>query len=172
LHTFTGENGDGISPYAGVVVDANGVLYGTTELGGAQPCDHNGCGVVFSLTPPSAPGGTWTETILHTFTGENGDGVTPYAGVTLGPNGVLYGTTAGGGAIRNDSCGAGCGVVFELVPPSSQGGTWTEVILHNFDGSDGNEPYAGVTMGPEGTLYGTTVFGGTSNQGTVFSLVP
>ena len=124
------------------------------------------------MTPPTVNGGTWTETILHSFTGANGDGFKPYAGVTLGPGGVLYGTTAAGGSIQNQSCGAGCGIVYELVPPSSQGGIWIEIILHNFDGADGNEPYAGVTLGGDGTLYGTTWFGGASNQGTVFSLVP
>ena len=174
IYNFTGENGDGSTPYAGVVADANGVLYGTTEAGGLpnQGCNPHGfCGIVFSLTPPSVSGGTWTETILHSFTGENGDGATPYAGVILGPNGVLYGTTDAGGSIRNQSCGAGCGIVYELVPPSSQGGTWTEVVLHNFGGADGKEPFAGLVLA-NGTLYGTTSYGGTSNQGTVFSLIP
>ena len=173
IYNFTAENGDGSTPYAGVVVDANGVLYGTTEAGGLpdQNCAHGFCGIAFSLAPPSLSGVTWTETILHSFTGENGDGATPYAGVILGPDGVLYGTTAAGGSIQNQSCGAGCGIVYELVPPPSQGGTWTEVVLHNFNGADGNEPYAGLVLA-NGTLYGTTAYGGASNQGTVFSVVP
>ncbi|MGA2736080.1 MAG: choice-of-anchor tandem repeat GloVer-containing protein [Bryobacteraceae bacterium] len=164
IYNFSGENGDGSTPAAGVVVDANGVLYGTTELGGEKPCGHNGCGIVFSLTPPSAPGGTWTETILHTFTGANGDGFEPLAGVILGPNGVLYGTT--------DQGGSGYGIAYELVPPPAAGGTWTEVVLHSFDGTDGSGLYAGLAMGTDGTLYGTAGYGGASNQGTVFSLVP
>jgi len=170
LYNFTGENGDGSTPYAGVVVDANGVLYGTTEEGGNEGCTH-GCGIVFSLTPPAVSGGTWTETILHSFTGANGDGFEPYAGVILGPGGVLYGATYVGGSFQGPGCGEGCGIVYELVPPSSQGGAWTEVILHNFDGTDGSGPYSSLALA-NGTLYGTTRYGGTANQGTVFSLVP
>jgi uncharacterized repeat protein (TIGR03803 family) len=166
---FTGENGDGSTPLAGVVADANGVLYGTTEQGG-QGCVH-GCGIVFSLTPPSVAGGAWTETILHSFTGANGDGFEPYAGVILGPGGVLYGATYVGGSNQGPNCGEGCGIVYELVPPSSQGATWTEVILHTFAGTDGSGPYASLALS-NGTLYGTTRYGGASNQGTVFSLVP
>jgi uncharacterized repeat protein (TIGR03803 family) len=171
IYSFTGRNGDGISPLAGVVADANGVLYGTTEEGGIQPCGHNGCGIVFSLTPPSVAGGAWTEAILHSFGAEEGDGSEPYAGVILGPNGVLYGATYVGGSNQGATCGEGCGIVYELVPPSSQAGTWTEVILHTFDGTDGSGPYASLTLA-NGALYGTTRFGGASNQGTVFSLVP
>jgi hypothetical protein len=100
-----------------VIVGPGGVLYGTTPYGGSSTSDSTcpasycvlgGCGTVFKLTPPTAPGGTWTETILHSFSGQNGDGATPLAGLTLSAAGVLYGTTAGGGA--------GAGTVFAVKP--------------------------------------------------------
>ena len=68
-----------------------------------------GCGIVFALTPPAAPGGAWAETVLHSFTGQNGDGAVPQGNLAIGKNGVAYGTTVGGGT-------AGQGTVFELVP--------------------------------------------------------
>jgi len=85
-------------------VVTNGVLYGTTSGGGSA-----GCGTVFKLAPPTAPGGTWTETILHSFTDQNGDGATPVAALALSSTGVLYGTTSAGGT-------AGKGTVFAIVP--------------------------------------------------------
>jgi uncharacterized repeat protein (TIGR03803 family) len=101
-----------------VVVGKNGALYGTTSGAGsaaslsACPGAYDviaGCGIVFELTPPSTPGGVWTETILHSFSGQDGDGATPLAALTLSSNGVLYGTTSQGGT-------AGRGTVFSLVP--------------------------------------------------------
>jgi uncharacterized repeat protein (TIGR03803 family) len=112
IHNFAGTNADGIYPQAGLVLGKNGVLYGTaTNGGGAGGCFGGiGCGVVFQLTPPAAPGGAWTETILHAFSGENGDGAVPGPGsLSLGSDGVLYGTTTSGGT-------AGAGVVFSLAP--------------------------------------------------------
>jgi uncharacterized repeat protein (TIGR03803 family) len=101
-----------------------------------------------------------TETTLHDFGSED---VLP-ATVLLGPNGVLYGTTSGGAS--------NYGAVFELTPPASSGGSWTETILHSFTGgADGGVPN-GLTLAPDGTLYGTTLGGGTNAEGTVFALTP
>jgi uncharacterized repeat protein (TIGR03803 family) len=159
LHEFTGGS-DGAYPYGGMVPGSGGVLYGSTDGGGAS-----GDGTVFSLTPPAAPGGSWTETVLYSFTGVS-DGATPYAGVAISKGGVLYGTTYYGG--KNYY-----GVVFSLTPPASPSGSWTETVLHNFSaGSDGAHPFAGVAIGSGGVLYGTTEGGGTSNLGTVFKLRP
>ena len=160
LHGFEAWIGDGATPIAGVVIGAGGVLYGTTSAG---PYDH-GSGTVFSLTPPTVPGAPMAETILHVFAQSGGDGTSPNA-LVRGPNGVLYGTTQSGGA-------SNYGTVFELAPPASPGGSWTETILYSFtDGADGLEP-DGLTIGPDGTLYGTTEIGGTGARGTVFALTP
>jgi len=116
IYNFTGADGDGALPVAGVVVGKNGAIYGTTSSAGsatpACPASYYvvaGCGIVFELTPPSSPGGAWTETVLHAFTGENGEGAIPLAGLALSSSGVLYGTTSAGGA-------AGRGTVFAIEP--------------------------------------------------------
>jgi uncharacterized repeat protein (TIGR03803 family) len=158
LYAFNPQIGDGYYPEAGVVLAPTGVLYGTTGHGVGSP------GTVFSLTPPTVPGAPMTETILHAFTGS--DGAVPESSLVLGSNGVLYGTTQFQGP-------ADCGTVFELAPPASPGGSWTETILHSFtDGADGGFPN-GIALGSDGTLYGTTRYGGTLyDVGTVFSLTP
>jgi len=164
LHIFTGAT-DGASPYAGLVVDADGNLYGTTSAGGnLNYCNGLGCGTVFRLSPTS--GGGWKETVLHAFTGGR-DGGDPYAGVTFDAEGNLYGTTLKGGAAGE--CGElGCGVVFRL---ESSGNDWKETVLHIFGGSDGAYPYAGLTFGADGSLYGAASEGG-EEVGTVFRLTP
>jgi hypothetical protein len=142
---------------------------------------ENNCGTVFQLTPPTAPGGTWAESILYSFTGSNGDGVAPVAGVVVGKSGALYGTTQWGGNATSDSACpasyfvvAGCGIIFELKPPSAPGGTWTETVLHSFSGQngDGATPVAALALSSTGVLYGTTSAGGTAGKGTIFAVVP
>jgi hypothetical protein len=119
LYSFTGQNGDGAYPFGPVVLGKNGVLYGTTEFGGSFGCYSfygvSGCGTVFQLTPPATPGGAWTETVLHQFTGQNGDGALPEAPLALGSNGQLYGTTLYGGAGGNGGL-TGNGAVFVVKP--------------------------------------------------------
>ena len=159
LYAFEAQTGDGKYPVAGVVIGPNGVLYGTTYNGGGAGCS---CGTVFSLIPPGVPGRPMTETILHSFTGP--DGTNPSSSLVLGSNGVLYGTTEGGGA-------SGDGIVFELSPPASPGGSWSETILHTFAGTDAAKPN-GLALGADGTLYGTAESGGAFNHGTVFSVTP
>jgi uncharacterized repeat protein (TIGR03803 family) len=96
-------------------MDQNGVLYGTTQAGGTaagSPCEFYGIfggGTVFSLTPPTTPGGNWTEAILHAFTGLNGEGSYPLTGLTLNSSGALFGTTSAGGT-------AGKGTIFAIEP--------------------------------------------------------
>jgi hypothetical protein len=169
LYSFNGNGGgDGTNPQAGVAIGAGGVLYGTTYSGGTGSACSGGCGTVYSLAPPSSPGGAWTETILHSFAGGS-DGATPTAAVVVGSAGVLFSTTYGGGS-------SDAGTVFALSPPATPGGTWTETILYNFTGgSDGGNPEGGVIIGAGGVLYGTTYAGGTGlacsgGCGTVFSL--
>jgi uncharacterized repeat protein (TIGR03803 family) len=160
LHIFTFT--DGWQPFAGMIFDAAGNLYGTTAGGGATVTEacHDSCGVVFKLAPN--PDGTWTESVLHSFTGTDGD--LPDAGLIFDAAGNLYGTTFEGGADRS-------GVVFKLAP--NPDGTWTESVLYSFTGGvDGGYPAAGLTLDPAGNLYGTTFEGGADRSGVVFKLAP
>jgi uncharacterized repeat protein (TIGR03803 family) len=172
LHAF--HNKDGVSPAARLIFDTAGNLYGTTQQGGAY-----NSGVVFKLAPD--PNGRWTETVLHSFNGK--DGNLPYSAVIFDSLGNLYGTTAGGlyGAVShgNWNCSGGaCGNVFKLAPGAD--GKWTETVLHSFNGKDGVEPAASVVFDKAGNLYGTTVFGGDLNLtecggygcGTIFKVAP
>jgi hypothetical protein len=186
IHTFTGPPSDGGGSEAALAEGPDGVLYGTTYYGGSgTPCDFSpylsgsGCGTVFQLTPPTAPGGAWTESVIYNFTGLNGDGGYPSSSVVVGKNGVLYGTTQyGGGSTSASPCSSagvsGCGTAFQLTPPSAPGGAWTETILHSFTGQDGDgsTPLAGLALSSTGVLYGTTSAGGTAGNGTVFAIVP
>jgi uncharacterized repeat protein (TIGR03803 family) len=168
LYNFNGGSNDGSAPIGGVVADQAGNLYGTTGTGGSYTdCSPFGqtCGVVFELAPN---GGTWTESVLYTFTG-GADGGEPLAGLAIDSQGNLYGTTAIGGSFGN-------GTVFML---SFASGTWTESVLYSFrGGSDGSYPQAAVTL-HNGSIYGTTYAGGgnyclgaPSGCGTIFQLQP
>ncbi|HLY15840.1 MAG TPA: choice-of-anchor tandem repeat GloVer-containing protein [Bryobacteraceae bacterium] len=196
LYSFAGGT-DGGSPYAGVIRDSVGNLYGTTYQGGTA-----GWGVVFKVDT------TGHETVLHSFAGA--DGAYPYAGVIRDSAGNLYGTTYNGGT-------AGYGVVYKLDPAgqetvlysfrgashgsnpmsgvirdaagnlygtASSGGTFygygvvymlntrnQETVLYYFQGgADGSTPYAGVVRDSAGNLYGTTFLGGAAGGGVVYQL--
>jgi uncharacterized repeat protein (TIGR03803 family) len=175
IHNFTDPT-DGAFPSAGVVFDAHGNLYGTTEFGAGSGCGGSGCGVVFELNPSST--GTWAYAVLYRFAG-NGDGGLPQASLTPGAAGDLYGTTQEGGTGLGCS-GLGCGVAFRLRPPHGPGGAWTETVLHTFHGGrDGYVPWGQPAFGKGGRLYGTTQFGGIPTCeidnfgcGTVFEIIP
>ncbi len=158
LLDFTGTKG--ATPEGTLLIDSNGVLYGTAWEGGS-----NGGGLVFTLTPPAAGKTKWTETVLHTF-GGSGDGAMPYGGLTADADGNLYGTTSAGGS-------AGLGVVFKLTKPAA-GRDWKEKVLHDFaGGSDGGTPFLGsLAIDAKGALYGTTQTGGSGGNGVVFRLMP
>jgi uncharacterized repeat protein (TIGR03803 family) len=158
LHRFLKQ--EGTSPRAAVIFDGKGSLYGTLANDGAF-----GAGGVFRLRPPATKGGAWTEKTLYTFTG-GADGLGPLCRLILF-RGSLYGTTVKGGA-------SGLGTVFQLTPPASHHGAWTETVLHSFTcGGDGCYPWAGLIMDQKGAFYGTTQYGGLpSNGGTVFQLKP
>lgn len=165
LYSFTGA--DGCNPYAGLVLDGKGNLYGTTYTGGVGPC-INGCGLVFELSP--AENGTWSESTLHAFT--NKDGANPYAALVIDPDGGLYGTTVNGGNGPCEPTGVGCGTVFRLAPPSKPGGTWTQ-MAYSFQGHNGVGPRGSILLDKaQNTLYGTTSGGGTYGYGTVFQIAP
>jgi uncharacterized repeat protein (TIGR03803 family) len=169
LYSFCAQSGcaDGKRPYAGVILDQKGNLYGTTVEGGASSsCNGYGCGVVFKLTPQGK------ETVLYTFCSDHNctDGAGPYAGLVFDQKGNLYGTTAGGGAHG--------GTVFKLTPKGK------ETVLHSFcaqiNCSDGAFPNAGLVFDQKGDLYGTTTNGGSGKGcpyndggcGVVFMLAP
>lgn len=175
LHTFQ-DVPDGAAPAAPMTPGPDGALYGTTIGGGLVgppepeampsffPCHHSGCGTVFRLTPPVVPceprDCSWSEAIIHRFTGE-ADGSWPNydAPLLFDQQGNLYGTTQYGGS-DTGTCrqNEGCGVVFEL-SPSPVG--WSEKVLHAFTaGTDGAWPGAGVVFDKSGNLYGTTTWTG------------
>ena len=126
---------------------------------------------MFSLTPPAAPGDSWTAATLFDFPAI-ADGVNP-DGLAMGGGGMLYGSTALGGDTTDANCNpSGCGVAFALTPPASPGGVWTETVLHTFTSNpDGAFPNP-LIVGPGGVLYGSTYSGGTFGYGTLFSLTP
>ena len=169
IHTFF--NSDGANPRAGLILDASGALYGTTVNGGLT-----GMGTVFQLKPPAATGEEWTVTVLYNFTGADGDGANPQSSLALDGNGRLYGPTpfGGSGACTNPNAPSGCGTLFELTPPATPGGTWSEMVLHSFTGQngDGANPQSGLVFDRNGRLYGTTSKGGKAGKGTVFTLTP
>src|SRR5271166_3400869 len=182
IHTFTGLGEDGANPYAGLVMDRGGNLYGVTEYGGTGPCSTQytrGCGTVFKMKP-SASG--WTYEPLYSFAGaSNNDGAYPYlGGLTIGPDGSLYGTTVEGGLDESCDGNAGCGTVFNLRPGPTRPATaltpWTEKVLYRFQQApDGNVPDGLLAFDAAGNICGTTVYGGTNNYyywGTVFELTP
>lgn len=167
LYSFKGQNGDGQAPIT-FISDGAGNFYGITAVGGSLPC---WCGTVFKVDSSG------NETVLHSFTGQNGDGNISGAGwgpgwpgtnLVLDSAGNLYGETYGGGGSPN--CTVGCGTVFKL---DSLG---NETILHSFGGPpDGKYP-TGLLMDKAGNLYGTTWEGGTSTNcgqrgcGTIFKI--
>ena len=180
LYNFSGPGGsDGAIPAAGVIFDAVGNLYGTTQTGGNKTgicANYNGCGVVFKLTPNSSGG--WTESVIHTFSGL--DGAFPQADLTLDASGKIYSMTYAGGNIN--ACKVfrpGCGVAFELSPNASGNWTYYQLFvfqpgLTGFGGAGGAYPYAGLTFDSAGNLWGTTTTGGLAPyyDGVVFKLSP
>ena len=156
LHSFSGGH-DGAMPFAGVILDQSGNLYGTTQGGGTA-----GVGVAYELTAA----GNWKETILHEFLGlEAADGANPN-GLVFDQSGNLYGTTVGGGKFNP-------GTIFRL---SRHGSEWKETVLYSFTaGNDGAYPSAAPTLDSAGNLYGTTLWGGPAGDtvgGVAFELVP
>jgi uncharacterized repeat protein (TIGR03803 family) len=144
------------NPWLGLVFDAAGNLYGTTEFGGPE-----NLGGVFELTRQA--GGSWEEKVLHSFGESNAGGFTPIGGLVFDAAGNLYGLTDYGGT--ND-----VGVAYELV--RSPSGGWTEKVIHNFGGTgDGREPRASLVF-YGGNLYGVTDNSAPTGNGAVFELVP
>lgn len=174
LHSFCNEAscGDGESPLAGLLMDASGNLYGTTEQGGKY--SH---GLVFKLLP-NAHKTKYTEHILKNFCSKTGcpGGSLPAAGLIMDVDGNLYGTTTGGGKFDG-------GVIFKMRPITNG---WVYSVIHSFcaktNCTDGNDPgdarltYAGEDSGAlwdgSSPLFGATMLGGAHNKGAVYELTP
>jgi len=148
------------SGIGGLVIGHGGVFYGVWPgLDGIEGLN----GTVLSLTPPATPGDPWTPSVIHEFPSGTGEDVYSPDDVMVAPNGMLIGAAASGGA--------GAGGVFLLTPPASPGGAWSEVAAHfPHNGSEGRIPSFAV-LGRD-VIYGSTVSGGSTDGGTVFSLVP
>ena len=162
IHTFTGGS-DGGYPFAALIEDANGVLYGTTQEGGSL-----GYGAAFTVTPPAQGQTSWTENVIHSFGGwAFYDAGSPDAGFVADASGNLYSTAADGGTELTNN-----GAIYELSPPSGGGTDWTETILYSFKGGkDGAIPALDILIDSKGAIYSTTDAGGKGN-GTVFKLEP
>ena len=158
LYRFNGSaNADGQNPNSTLIWDDDGNLYGTTTEGGV-----NGYGTVFKLTPSGQ------EAVLYAFPGYSGDGLNPEAGLVRDRDGSLFGTTEAGGSETNGCAGSGCGVVFRVAPNNA------ETILQSFidTGDDGCVPDTALITDREGTLFGSTLFCGTTGNGVIFRIRP
>ena len=141
---------DGTGVYAPLMQAPGGDFYGTTANGGIDTFQcGGGCGTIFKITPSGA------FTTLYKFHGKDGYG--PFAGLTQGADGNLYGTTSRGGA-------HGSGTVFKITPA----GTLT--LLHSFGGADGAGPYGRLVQATDGNFYGTTTAGGAHGYGSAFKI--
>ena len=155
LYSFTG-GADGGEPYKGVTLDREGNLYGTAVTGGSGSCE-GGCGVVYKLTNS---GGTWTQSVIHAFTGGD-DGSGPGARVTVDQSGNVYGMAPTGGAY-------GLGTIYKI---HQVGGAWDFRVIHAFTGgADGSSGSAGRMILRKGSLYGAATAGGNHGSGVVFQL--
>ncbi|HET7453770.1 MAG TPA: choice-of-anchor tandem repeat GloVer-containing protein [Thermoanaerobaculia bacterium] len=153
VHAFDGT--DGMTPMAGLIEDRGGDLFGTTS---GDPAIAR-WGTVFELENRR---GTYAFHTLHTFT-DGTDGATPISILTFGPAGDLFGTASAGGA-------ADAGTIFDLYPSTSD---FTFRALYDFTaGFDGATPASGLVFGPDGRLYGDTVFNGFFGWGTIFAYTP
>jgi uncharacterized repeat protein (TIGR03803 family) len=163
LHTFTGGS-DGGYPFAYLIEDAKGVLYGTTQEGGSL-----GYGAAFTVTPPAQGQTNWTENVIHSFGGwAFSDAGSPDAGFVADSSGNLYSTAADGGTALTNN-----GAVYELSPPAGEGTDWTETVLYSFTGGkDGAIPANDIIIDSKGAIYSTTDAAGAGKHGTVFKLEP
>jgi uncharacterized repeat protein (TIGR03803 family) len=175
---------DGYFPWGDLTLDSKGNSYGATQFVGGKGTSCNPfyqyCGTVFELSPPKQKGGKWTEKVLHSFAGiavgkKSGDGANPNGGLTFDGSGNLYGSSFVGGLVGiycpNGNGYVGCGAIFKLKHPNTQGGPWSEEILHRLKGhpTDGSGPNGSLIFDTKGSLYGTAAGGG-SADGVAFKL--
>jgi uncharacterized repeat protein (TIGR03803 family) len=155
LHSFQGGN-DGATPYAGLT-SINGLLYGTTEYGGSSTnCGSKGCGTIFYVDALHYG----IESVAYSFQGGTNDGANPLASLLYYGSRYAYGTTLNGGSANN-------GTVFSLDLNNDRVNT-----VYSFKNTtgDGAHPYAGVILGIDNGLYGTTAYGGAYGHGSIYSI--
>lgn len=166
IYSFTGGTTDGEEPNAALAMDKKGNLYGTTLIGGGA-----NQGTIFELSPN---GESYTEKTIYSFCAQAScaDGATPAGPITVGPQGVLYGTAqlGGLGAVTHNS-----GVAFRLDPPAKHETAWSEAVLYAFCSqsfcADGKFPYAArLLLGSDGFLYGTA--SQSQQGGTLYRVSP
>jgi uncharacterized repeat protein (TIGR03803 family) len=162
IYTFTGHSSSS-NPIAGVTLDQRGNLFGTTAWGGIS---QTGSGTAYELQRTA---GGYVYHDLHDF-GNGVDGSLPWAGITIGPDGSLYGTTYVGGT-------DGDGVVYNIRPPAtfcrSESCPWDETVVYNFTrGSDGGNAQGGVVFDANRNMYGDNVNAGAGNSGVIFQMTP
>jgi len=145
LYKFRGGS-DGGNPSNTLIAGPHGVYYGSAAVGGLvrKNCTL-GCGVIFQLTPPAGPGGSWTESVIYTFQGTP-DGADPYS-LTGGSEGALYGLACCQGSANSFN-------IFKLTPPAPGGSAWTKTVIHSFSQAQAAATY--ITVGANGVLYGTS----------------
>jgi hypothetical protein len=126
-----------------------------------------GMGAVFELIPPSSPGAGWTEQTIYEFQGGT-DGEYPYAGLTMGAHGVLYGTTMGSESGVSFPAYADS-TIFSLTPPATVGGSWTEHVVYLFsDPANGCDPGLLTRIG--NAFFSYAGYCGSGQTGTIFEL--
>jgi uncharacterized repeat protein (TIGR03803 family) len=150
LHSFSSTTNSLRKPQGALIQGSNGFLYGTTSAGGAD-----GFGGVFKLNTNGSG-----YQVLHEFSASGGDCRAPVAGVTFGPDGMLYGVTQFGGGSINGS-------LFRL---NTDGTGYQKLFAFTGLSGAGANPVGALIRAPDGTLYGTTSFGGDFNMGTIFSV--
>jgi len=163
IHAFSSQNGGAYYPIGGITQGADGYYYGTTYYGGYA---YN-AGTIYRLFQTR---GIWVGQNVFIFL-EGGDGIYPDSSLAIDAKGNMYGTTYYGGA--GEACSGGCGTVYKLTAGSND--TYTHSVIYSFQAGvkDGQNPFygAGVTLDAKGNLYGTTLYGGsTNNAGTVYEL--
>jgi uncharacterized repeat protein (TIGR03803 family) len=158
FHVFNPTGKLGFHPLGNLIEDAQFNEYGTTYSGGVG---HNG--TVYKMTYNHITGGgAWAA--IHSFSGNDGTGAG--AGLVFDAAGNLYGTTMFGGAAPGYA-----GTVFKLTPAAKN--QWTHTLLYSFNsGNDGGTVTSGVVLDNAGNLYGTTLYGGPSDNGVVFEVTP
>lgn len=145
--------------YHGLVAGPDGTLFATTGTGGAA-----GAGAIYRLAPPPAGSAAWSHASVHAFAAASG-GVGPAADVLVGPGGVLYGSTIGGGPFD-------AGTIFQLSPPAQGGAGWQAATLYSFSGGNDAGGIGSLTAAPNGELYATSATGGPNGNGLVVALGP